>query len=133
MGSRLEKLRTNMKEVKVLYVEDEENVRAQTLIFLKKIFTNIESASDGEEGLSLFKKNRYSLIITDLKMPKMNGREMLEHIRILDQDTIFIVMTASDSNIDASETISDAYMHKPVMFMEFIEQLEGLRERLTKR
>ncbi|MEA3373518.1 MAG: response regulator [Campylobacterota bacterium] len=131
--SKLQQLQESMGALKVLYVEDEEGVREQTLIFLKKIFKNIDSASNGEEGLERFKEKAYDLVISDLKMPKMNGREMLRQIHELDKDAVLIVMTASDSNMDASETVSDAYLKKPVMFMDFVEVLESMKERLQKR
>jgi hypothetical protein len=41
-------------------------------------------------------------------------------------------MTASDSDVDASEIICDAYMNKPVKFLEFIEALEPLKEKILR-
>ena len=63
-------------------------------------------------------------------MPKMNGREMLKQIHELNKETVLIVVTASDSNIDVSETVCDFYLNKPVMFMEFVEALESLEDKL---
>ena len=129
----LKQIRDNMKSIKVLYAEDEKEVREQTLEFFRKIFQHVDSAQNGIEGLELFKKNRYDLVITDLKMPKMGGREMLTQIHDIDKDTVFIVMTASDSNIDATQTIADAYLYKPVSFVEFVKAFEPLQDKLLKK
>lgn len=131
--SDLKQIRENMKSIRILYAEDEEVVREQTLQFLKKIFQNVDIAENGLEGLELFKKNHYDLVITDLKMPKMNGRDMLNQIHEIDKDVVLIVMTASDSNIDATQTASDAYLYKPISFVEFIDALSHLQERLLKK
>ncbi len=130
--NRLQQLRENFSNIDLLYVEDEHDVREETLIFLRKIFTNITSAVDGEDGLKCFTNNSYDLVISDLKMPKMNGRDMLDKIHKLNKETVLIVMTASDSNIDVSQTVCDAYMNKPVMFMDFIKIIESLQDRLIQ-
>ncbi len=129
--NRLQQLREDFCKINVLYVEDEEGVREETLIFLNRIFENITSAVNGQDGLELFKKNSYDLVISDLKMPKMNGRDMLEKIHEINKETVLIVMTASDSAMDATQTVCDAYLNKPVMFMEFVEKLESFKDRLV--
>ncbi len=129
--NKLQQLRQDFNSVNVLYVEDEDGVREETLLFLNRIFENIDSAINGQEGLELFKKGNYHLVITDLKMPKMNGRDMLDAMHNLNKDIVAVVMTASDSNIDASQTQCDVYLHKPVMFMDFVEKLESLKSKLT--
>lgn len=131
--SDLKQIRENMKSIKVLYAEDEIEVQKQTLQFFQKIFQNVDTASNGMEGLELFEKNGYDLVITDLKMPKMDGREMLAKIHEINKDTVLMVMTASDSNIDASKTVCDAYLYKPISFVEFVEAFEPLQDRLLKK
>lgn len=131
--SKLKQIHDNMSHLNVLYVEDELQVRDMTVQFLTKIFTNVDSAVDGQEGLDLFKKNKYDIVISDLKMPRMNGRELLAKIKELDKDVVLFVMTASDSNIDVTSTVCDAYLNKPVMISEFIAALEPLQDRLLKK
>lgn len=130
--SNLKQMHENMSHLNVLYVEDESEVRGVTIQFLKKIFTNVDSAIDGQDGLEFFQKNKYDIVISDLKMPRMDGREMLSKIRELDKDVLLFVMTASDSKIDVSTTVCDAYLNKPVMISDFIEALEPLQDRLLK-
>ena len=130
--NRLQQLRNDIGHLNVLYVEDEDGVREETLLFLQRIFSNITPAINGEEGLDLFKNNSYNLVITDLKMPKMNGRDMLDKIHSLNKEVVLIVMTASDSKMDVTHTKCDAYLNKPVMFMEFVDTLESLEDRFKQ-
>lgn len=132
MGN-FQELREKLNSVNVLYVEDEESVRGETLRFLQKIFAKVDSASNGEEGLTLFNKNSYKLVISDLKMPKMGGREMMSKIREIDKDVVLIVMSAADSKIDITTVICNAYVYKPVIFTEFLKTLESLAEKLLKQ
>lgn len=128
--SRLKKLHENLSRVKVLYVEDEDDVRAETLLFLGRLFDDVSSAVNGEDGLGMFMKNSYDLVVTDLKMPKMDGHDMLSKIHALNKETVLIVMTASDSNMDVTQTQCDAYLYKPVMMMDFVEALESLEDKI---
>ena len=123
-------LRDKLAGIKVLYVEDEPYVREITMDFLIEIFSHVDSACDGEEGLDMYRNGNYQLVISDLKMPKMNGRDMLRKIHELNEKTALMVMTASDSNIDVTTTITDAFMHKPVDLVEFITVLASLQDKI---
>lgn len=129
----IKELHDSFQDTKVLYVEDENELREETLLFLKRIFQNIDSAKDGQEGLELFNQHNYDFVISDLKMPKMDGREMLNKIHELNKETVLMVMTASDSNIDATQTTCDAYMHKPVSFVDFFQELEVLKNKILSK
>jgi len=89
---------------KILFVDDEENV----LISIKRIFRNsnyeILTASNGEEGILILKKTSVSVIISDMKMPKMNGAEFLKKAMELDPDAIRIILSGhieADNIMDA--------------------------------
>ena len=131
--SNLKQIRDNVSHLNVLYVEDETQVRDMTVKFLNKIFTNVDSAIDGQDGLDHFKANKYDLVITDLKMPKMNGRDMLGKIKELDEDVVLLVITAADSKMDATLTACDAYIKKPVKINDFLESIEKLQDRFRKK
>ena len=74
------------KDLKVLYVEDNAMVRESTCDILDDYFSSVDIAVDGEDGLKLYKNlyeetnTFYDIIITDIKMPKMNGIEMIKSI-----------------------------------------------------
>jgi len=124
------KLHKDYHNYSVLYVEDDKNVRKQTVYFLTKFFDNVDEAADGEEGLSMFKKNNYDIIISDLKMPKIGGKEMLKTIRAQNSEIILIITTANNLDINDSEIIYDYYLNKPASIGDFIKAFEFLREKL---
>ncbi len=112
-----EKTELIMKSLKLLYVEDEETLREQLLESFKRKFINIIVATNGLEGLEAYKNEKPDLIITDIKMPKINGLDMIETIRQLDTDIPIIVTTAfSDlENIrKAIELGVDRFIQKPL-------------------
>lgn len=69
------------EDIKVLYVEDEADLRKHFGLFFGRRFTQYETAADGEEGLKKALEYRPDIIITDIQMPFMNGLEMLEALK----------------------------------------------------
>ena len=105
-----------MKTLKLLYVEDEEDIREQLLESFKRKFIEVSVAKNGLEGLEKFKNDKPDLIVTDIKMPKINGLDMIEAIRTIDNEIPIIVTTAySDlENIKKSLELGvDRFIQKP--------------------
>ena len=118
-----------LSKLRVLYVEDDDLIReelAETLEFdVKELIT----ATNGEEGLEKFKKYNPDIVITDIKMPKMNGLDMSREIKKISPSTPIIVTTAfSDSSylIKAIEIGINRYVLKPVDLDKLYEALEDL-------
>ncbi len=70
-----------LKNLKVLFVEDEDLIREKTISSLKYIVNEVVEASNGEEALKKLESFTPDLIITDLEMPYMNGIEFIKNIR----------------------------------------------------
>ncbi len=92
------------KILSVLYVEDETLLQESVKEYLQKIFKKVVCASNGEEGLSLYKKHleddeKFNIIITDIEMPFMNGLDMSKAIKDIDSRQEIIVVSAY-TNID---------------------------------
>ena len=124
--NNLDTLLSVSKKMKILYVEDNEIARESTLGLLSNIFTDIVVAVDGQEGLNEFLKDTtgYNLIISDINMPNMNGREMIQRVREIDENVIIFVLTA---DIEAERKVIknvNAYLHKPIDFMKLLMELE---------
>ena len=81
-----EKLAEISKNLSLLYVEDSNGLRHQAEKIFKRFFSNVVSASDGEEGYKLFRENPYDIVITDIKMPKIDGLELIKLIRDINED-----------------------------------------------
>ncbi len=117
---KLEKIIYYTQNLRLLYIEDNINVRNQTLKMLKIFFDTIDVANNGEEGLFLFKKNNISssfdLIITDLEMPIIDGISMINTIRSIDKQIPILIFSAHSNTDYFLQTISigiDGYVLKP--------------------
>ncbi|WP_458700411.1 response regulator [Sulfurospirillum sp. 1307] len=84
---------------KVLLAEDENVAREILSFYLNTIFDEVVVATDGKEGLEIYtnaldKNQKFDLVLTDIKMPNMNGIEMLENIYKLNPNQKFIIVSA---------------------------------------
>jgi len=83
-----------LKNLTVLYVEDDDETRNQFSLFLSRIVGVLITAKDGAEGLTAYQEHHPDIIITDIKMPLMDGDEMLKHVRTLNTSIPAIVLSA---------------------------------------
>lgn len=115
------------KNIKVLYVEDDEIARENGVEFLENYFENIYEAADAITAYKLYEKYTPEIIITDIQMPKLNGLEFVKRVREKDKYTQVIVITAfSDKEylFKAIELSLVKYLVKPVNEKDFIEALD---------
>ncbi|SNS59355.1 Uncharacterized conserved protein [Anaerovirgula multivorans] len=115
-----------LKNLKVLYVEDELEVIQQMSFFLKKRVGKLIVAENGMEGLELFKEHLPDLILTDLKMPDMDGMAMAKEIRKISDVPIIIATAFSDKEIilKAVDLGIDNYVLKPIDVRELVNVME---------
>ncbi len=133
--NKILKLKSELK-IKVLYVEDNDTVRKDTAELLKEFFHQVETASNGEEGLEKFKKGKFDLIITDINMPKMNGIEMIKEIKKIDKRIPVIVITAFSDFKYLVECIKlgvYGYILKPIDINQLLEVLNTVLEKIKLR
>lgn len=122
----LKQLKADAKGFSILYVEDNEKLRANAYTLLKKIFDHVLVSSDGAKGLAVFKQHKPSIVITDIKMPNMDGFEMVSHIYKIAPQTKIIVMSAFDEKDNLFKAIElrvFRFLKKPVNVMELAEVL----------
>lgn len=107
-----------MKDVNILFVEDEPWIRAELAQFLERHATGkLYLAEDGEKGLKKYKKYRPDIVVSDIKMPNMNGLDMVKEIRLINPNQSIILTTAHSEStffLEAIELQVDGYMLKPV-------------------
>ncbi len=114
------------KNIKILYVEDDEIARENGIEYLENFFEQIYEASDALIALKLYEKHKPDIIITDIQMPKLNGLEFVKRIRQKDKNTQIIIITAfcdKDYLLKAIELGLVKYLVKPVKEKEFEEAL----------
>lgn len=101
---------------KILIVDDEEAIRRTLRDILEFEKHEVEESGDGLDGLAKIKKNKYDVVIMDIKMPKMDGLEALDRIQILSPDTP-VIMISGHGNIEtAVEAVKKGafdYISKP--------------------
>lgn len=100
----------------ILVVDDEAIVRVSCKRILEPEGFNVDVASDGYEALELIRKNTYNIIITDLKMPKMDGIEVLHWIKKNSPSSKVIVITGFSTPEIAEKSIASGaakYLEKP--------------------
>jgi len=115
------------KDFTILYIEDDDGVRNVNLRILKRMFKESYEASDGEAGFKLYIEKKPDIIITDIKMPRINGIELTKMIRQNDNKTKIIITTAfSDPKylLDAVELNIERYIVKPITKRNLIPALE---------
>ena len=78
----------------ILVIDDKESMRQMLAKTLESEGFEVDTARDGEGGLDKAKEKRFDLILTDLKLPRMDGLEVLSSIKDLDPEVAVIVMTA---------------------------------------
>jgi len=131
----LKKLKLAGKAFSVLYVEDNDKLREYASKLLHKFFKNVYTASDGVDGLKIFKKKKTPIVITDIKMPHMNGMELTKQIKVISPDTKVIIMSAFDSRdylYSAIEFGATRFLKKPVNINEFAQVLQDTIEDIIK-
>lgn len=113
----LKKLQEKAKDLTILCVEDEQDLRESIVMFLKKFFKKVDSAEDGLQGLEKYKSNHYDIVLTDIQMPKMDGLELLKEIKRIHPDRQGIILSAFDHKeylLKAIEVKVDHYITKPI-------------------
>jgi YesN/AraC family two-component response regulator len=117
----------NLKELSVLFVEDDNFARTAMLSILKNIFGDVTLADNGKNGLEIFTLFNSDIVITDLWMPEMSGLEMIAKIREHNTSTVIVVMSAYDclEQIRNSEELEIfGFLKKPFMLNDFEKVLK---------
>ena len=106
-----------LKNLNILYVEDEERIIEKYAYFLRELCHTLYIARDGEEAYRLYKEKKVHLIVMDFLIPKMNGMSLAKAIRAEDEHIALIALTAhSDREIllDIVDLNFASYLIKPV-------------------
>ncbi len=113
--------------MKTLLVDDDINLTKVLSYQLQQVGYQVTVAHSGKEGLELFKKQVFPLIISDIQMPDLDGIRLLEEIRAIDHDAVFILITAFgsiDQAVKACELGADDYLTKPFSREQLIFTIE---------
>jgi DNA-binding NtrC family response regulator len=104
------------KKISILIVDDEESVRDSLYNWFIEDGYHVECAENAKKALSMLENEGFDIILADIKMPGMDGLEMLRRIKLLKSDSIVIVMTAFATVDTAVQALKDGafdYVTKP--------------------
>ena len=121
---------------RVLVVDDEENLRVLVRTILRREGFEVEVASGGEQALSLVETFGPDVILTDVRMPKMGGLDLLTTLKAKGNDAVVVVMSAYgnvDLAIEAMKAGAYDYLQKPFKPEELILVLRKAEERESLR
>jgi two-component system NtrC family response regulator len=117
---------------RIVVIDDEVNAAAALQTLLGQDGYEVERAHDGRSGLQLVERHDPDLVLTDLRMPGMDGLELLERIKALRPEAMVIVMTAYGTvktAVKAMKLGAEDYLGKPID----VEELEVVLERALER
>ena len=117
------------KPISILYVEDEIMVQDNTRRPLEYMCDQLFIANNGLEGLALYKNHLPDIVVSDIKMPKLNGIEMVKEIKKINKNQHVIFTTAHSEStyfIDAIELQADGYILKPLDYDLLEEKINSI-------
>jgi len=102
---------------KVLIIDDEKPTLAMFQLYLEAYGFEVLTAENGEEGIQVFEKEKPDIVFTDIKMPGMDGFEVLRRIKVLVPEAVVIVTTGhGDKDLEkkALDLNATDFLHKPL-------------------
>ncbi|MDI3256189.1 MAG: response regulator transcription factor [Kyrpidia sp.] len=120
-----------MNQAKILVVDDEERIRRLVRMYLERNGFVVEEAEDGRAALNLALENDYAVIVLDLMLPELDGREVCAQLR-KQKDTPVIMLTAAGdemNRIHGFELGADDYVVKPFSPRELVMRVKALIKR----
>ena len=114
---------------KILVVDDEDALRTVLSIGLTSEGYNVSTASDGDEAISGLQKETFDLVVLDIKMPRMNGFEVLKVIKEKHPTTKVVVATGSGDLKDAIESKklgAEGFVGKPYDLVDLLTTIKRI-------
>jgi YesN/AraC family two-component response regulator len=127
----MERMPDLMPSISILLVEDVKvTLDLITLILAKKYpGVALHNASNGREGLEIFKAHTPDIVITDINMPEMCGVQMVNKICAIEPKTKFIIITGRSEKSSLQDSVDkgfefDHYIVKPIVFQDLFDAIE---------
>ena len=132
----LTRLKRYNRGFKILCVDDEDMLREFLFSILKNHFDYVDVARNGSEALELYQAVHHDLVLTDIKMPVMDGLELVRNIREISADQTILVFSAYQEANELIELINCSVNHfliKPFSIVSLIKKLTEMCEALYNR
>ncbi len=116
---------------RILVVDDEETAREELAEAIRDAGMEVQTAENGRRGLELAGESAFDVCVTDIRMPEMDGIELLKRLRQTSPKTLTIILTAYgalETALAALRTGAADYILKPVLFDELLHKVRRLLE-----
>ena len=126
---------TGVKRMKVLVIDDERSIRLSLKIGLEKLGLKVFTAKSGEEGIYIFKKESPDLVILDIKLPGIDGIEVLKILKKLNPSITIIMityMTDVKLAVEAMKIGAYDYFTKPFNLSDINDSIKEILEYLMQ-
>lgn len=120
---------TETQAKRILIVDDEIEIRDSLSVILEDCGYESITAKSGVEAMEKMKENEFDLVVTDIRMPRMGGLDVIEKLRDLDNDVPVLIITAyvyREMAVRAMQMGANGYLLKPIDFDELIHRIEVL-------
>lgn len=122
------KLLSQLHETSILFVDDDIIIDNSIGHVLKHYFKEVYIATNGLDGIEIYKSKSPSIVVTDISMPRMNGLEMAKELKKIDQDLKIIFCTGHNeqSLIEQMSEFGGHYLIKPADSIKLLETISDL-------
>ncbi|WP_373070662.1 response regulator transcription factor [Sulfurimonas sp.] len=124
-----------LKNKTVLFAEDDKIIREQTIEILGMIFDKVFWAEDGQKAFELYEDESPDIIISDIKMPNVDGLQLVDKIRSVDYKIPIVLLTSFTEQkmlLDAANLSVDGYVIKPIELNTLISTISKAMKRVEK-
>lgn len=120
--------------IRILLVEDEENIRDTLKLNLELEGYEVVTAADGKIAMDYFKSQYFNIVVLDIMLPNINGLDVCEQMRLTNTEIPIIFLTAKDTQPDIIQGLkrgADDYLTKPFSLEELYLRIRNLVKRST--
>ncbi len=124
------------QDLNLLFAEDHKELRESTTEILKNFFNSVDAVDDGDKALKLYQQNRYDIVLTDIRMPNMDGIELTKKIYEINPQQSIIILSAHDESKHLIPLINlgvSQFIKKPIDYQELIEALIKVSKALLNK
>lgn len=118
----------------VLLIDDDQGICLTTAALLRRMGHTVTTAGDGREGIELFQRQTFDLVITDMRMPGVDGHEVIRQLRTT-RPTVGLIATAgasfltSKGHLSAEQVDADCLLDKPYSLLDLTTAVGRLLEK----
>ena len=140
--NNIESVTRYTKDLSILFVEDHEELRLNTVNILESLFKDVKSVNNGVEALETYKQyqienNKYfDIILSDINMPLMNGIELTSKLYEINPEQIVIILSAHDEKkylLDLINLGVQQFIQKPIDFQELLNSFSNAAKKVLNQ